>query len=630
MRNGPSAATLRKARSLLAGGLSAVLVLLSPGTECWAQANSAAQGQASLGTVVPGTQVGAVVVPGASLVSPLLPNTLSVTNLALPSLPVLTPTPAAQAVQMGVRSSPMASPSGEVGWGRNGIPAAKASVPIPSVVAPSGVSASPSVVPVAKTLDVQTVLEKGAKELSKSQSSGQGVVLDRLFTGTRVRGESSDPVLAAQGSAHGLRGLLQASSQRRAASVEAVPSAPSTGRSVAGPSTLENAKVFITRAGREPVAVTLGTLGAALDAEPGLRETLNGLGRIRLALSKDNPLGGLSEQDVERVQASLRELGITARFEVENVPVDWARKAEGDKGGVSDDGAARTERGRFWRWFLGPITAPFREALYLVRTFRASYTKPTMNEVIGGVLSKAVPTVLGVGVWYSLLAANPMAMAAAIGVSVGLNVFHGIWINTWSNLQNNIGKQRGLRYQTVFNLVYGQWWGVLFRYISWTTVPNTVPPWSYKYWKDMGITTIVGTFCGTLGIQGLNALYDNGRLTRFQRGAIQQFRDLLMCLGGVFFGSGSMVIFWSMFAVQQGLDLAIYAVSRRAQRRPIVYIADEMVAATQEFQNAYPVRPGALEQESPLKQAWDMLLGSPFVKPFIWLAKKLFSVFKKK
>ena len=284
----------------------------------------------------------------------------------------------------------------------------------------------------------------------------------------------------------------------------------------------------------------------------------------------------------------------------------------------------------FERFILGPVTAPFREAAYLARTFAASYTNPTWGEVLGGLISKAVPTAITIGVWGALYAGHPLALAVALGISLALNIFHGIWINTWSNLQSNIGRQRGLQYQTIFNLAYGQWWGAVFRTVAWTAIPKTIPPWALSYWKDIGIVTLVGAFFGTLGIQGLNTLYDNGRLTRMQRGAIQQFRDMAMCLAGAFLGSGSMAVFWSMFAAQQGLDFLIYLASRRLKRVPILYVADEGVAGSSEFLEAYPVVPGRAEPESPLRQALKMLIDNPLVKPVVWVIKKIYSLLTKK
>jgi hypothetical protein len=166
--------------------------------------------------------------------------------------------------------------------------------------------------------------------------------------------------------------------------------------------------------------------------------------------------------------------------------------------------------------------------------------------------------------------------------------------------------------------------------VAWTAIPKTVPPWAPAYWKDIGIVTLAGAFFGTLGIQGLNTLYDNGRLTRMQRGAIQQFRDMAMCLAGAFLGSGSMAVFWAMFAAQQGLDLMIYLASRQLKRVPILYVADEGVAGSAEFLEAYPVVPGRAEPESPLRQALRMLIDNPIVKPVVWLVKKIYSVLTKK
>ena len=64
-------------------------------------------------------------------------------------------------------------------------------------------------------------------------------------------------------------------------------------------------------------------------------------------------------------------------------------------------------------------------------------------------------------------------------VSFAVNIFHGVWTNTWNNFQNALGKQRGLKYQSIFNLLYGQSLGVVFRSISWSANPKVVPPWSY-------------------------------------------------------------------------------------------------------------------------------------------------------
>ena len=43
----------------------------------------------------------------------------------------------------------------------------------------------------------------------------------------------------------------------------------------------------------------------------------------------------------------------------------------------------------------------------------------------------------------------------------------------------------------------------------------------------------------------------------------------------------------------------------------------------------YPVGPGGVDPDSPLKQAWKGVLDSPFVKPVVWLIKKIRGVLTK-
>ncbi|MFH1723867.1 MAG: alpha-amylase family glycosyl hydrolase [Elusimicrobiota bacterium] len=403
--------------------------------------------------------------------------------------------------------------------------------------------------------------------------------------------------------------------------------------SVQDPDPLKKVRVFLTRPGERPIAADLASLGRVLAADRSLAETLNRIGRIRVVLSKENPNGGLSKEDIARVEETLRSYGIRAKLQVESIPVDWKKHSR--KGAPAADEAVETgarrdkgwKEGRFWRYFLGPVTRPFRELAYLARTFANSLTRPTLPEVAGGIASKAFSFTIAVGVWTSMYAGHPAAAAIAIGLSLSLDTFHGIWINSWSNFQNNIGKQRGLRYQTVFNFAYGQWWGGVFRTLAWSVLPGKVPPWSPLYWKDVGIATVIGTFFGTLGYRGLNALYDNGRISRWQRSAIQQLRDLFFVLAGTYFGAGSMALFWTVFAAQQTLDLVIFLISRAAKKRPILYVTDEAVAGTGEFQGMYPVSPESASSESPLKQALGGIANSPFVKPvalFVrWLRGKL-------
>ena len=606
-------------KPFLSSTLCALLVFLSPGIEPYLFAQSVIQGQtADAGAAASG--VGGAAASISLKLAPasisLAPAALSGSVLVAPSIPTLAgPKDAVSRAVGGLRAAlPVAAAAVRTAAAKV-IRTPQALIPSKSVAAPVSEG---SATPVQRA---QSALKAGVEQISKTQGeSGRKAVLDSLFTGERVQRTSDDaPVVEAGsnlGSLHG--GLLKPSRS-------GPPAAEARGSERSPQDILSRTKVFLTRAGQEPVSATLATLGEALAASPDFKASLNKEGRIRVVLSKDTPHGGLVQADVEKLQQALSGYGITARLQVENIPIDWSRgPAKTEEAAGQSSSAPQHKAG------INPITLPFREAAYLGRTFAASYTSPTKAEILGGIATKAFPSFLAVGVWASQFAGFPVAMAAAIGLSLALNAFHGIWINTWSNFQNNIAKQRGLQYQTIFNLLYGQWWGAAFRTIAWTVIPKTIPPWALGYWKDMGVSTIAGTFFGSLGYQGLNALYDHGRLNRWQRGAIQQLRDIFFCLAGTFFSSGSMVLFWTMFAAQQGLDLAIYLVGLTAKRRPILYVADEMVAASPEFQGMYPVGHGSGEQLSPLKAALKMLLESPFVKPVVWLVKKLLSVLGKK
>jgi hypothetical protein len=393
-------------------------------------------------------------------------------------------------------------------------------------------------------------------------------------------------------------------------------------------------KVFITRPGVEPVVTDLAGLAGILSRDGKLRSDLNKSGLVRMVTAKKSAAGGLTPADTAEVVKALRSSGLSAKLQGETIAIDWERpQAPAPIASVPVADASvpgpSAPTSPWQRYLFGPLAAPLREIGYLAHTLRAAYTNPTGNEIIGGIIAKAIPSVLTVLAWSALYAGNPAALAVSLGVVLGLNAFHGIWINTWSNFQSIIGKQRGLQYQTIFNLLYGQWWGAFFRSIAWTALPGTIPPWSGRYWQDVGVTTVLGTFFGTLGFQGLNILYDNGRINRWQRGAIQQVRDFALALGGIYFASGAMSMFWPMFLAQQSLDIIIYVISQKLARRPMVYVADDKVAAAPEFQSMYPVGPGSVNPESPLRQAWRMLTENPLVRPVVWTAQALWRALKK-
>jgi len=401
----------------------------------------------------------------------------------------------------------------------------------------------------------------------------------------------------------------------------------------------DNVRVFISRIdlpiGQAPASVKLTDLGGILASDPALKETVNKSGRIRVVLSKSIPNGGLTRADIAGVEKSLRESGVTAKLEVENISIDWkTRTPEPAPPAVETGPSPRLnppDTRSPVRRAIDVLTAPFREAAYLGRTLKAAFSAPTLWMVAAGVVMKLVIplAVLNQAGWISQYAGHPVALALALGFSLSINLFHGVWVGTWANFQNSLGKQRGLNYQAGFNFVYGQFLGVVSRIIAWTAIAGTVPPWSLRFWKDVGVSAVVGTFFGTLGFQGINALYNNGRFSQRQRDAVFLFRDLAMNLAGYFFGSGSMVVYWAMFAAQQALDFAIYLASRKIPRRTILYVADAGVAASPEFGVMYPVGPRT-EEESPLKQAWRNVINGPLVKPLIFVVKKLRDILRGK
>jgi hypothetical protein len=171
-------------------------------------------------------------------------------------------------------------------------------------------------------------------------------------------------------------------------------------------------------------------------------------------------------------------------------------------------------------------------------------------------------------------------MVGLMALSLFQETFHGVFLNTWNNFQESLSRQRGFAYQMYFNLLYMQGFGAMYRAFSWSANPHkTIPPWSPFYWKDVMVMSLVGTFFGTLGYNGLNQLYAKGRLKRWQRSGIQQLRDVLFLLAGPFFATGSMHAFWALFIFQQALDLTIALLAWRAQTRTILYAVAEGDAA---------------------------------------------------
>lgn len=139
---------------------------------------------------------------------------------------------------------------------------------------------------------------------------------------------------------------------------------------------------------------------------------------------------------------------------------------------------------------------------------------------------------------------------------------------SWLNVQHLIEQTRGVGYQVLFNLTYIQFTGALFRLCAWAALPeSTIPPWSLKYWRDVSVVTLIGTFFGVLGYNGINCLHRKGVLSDNVRAYVQHGRDVFMLVNGVYFSAGRMTMYWCVFAVQQGLDAGLYVVGRNVRPR---------------------------------------------------------------
>lgn len=209
------------------------------------------------------------------------------------------------------------------------------------------------------------------------------------------------------------------------------------------------------------------------------------------------------------------------------------------------------------------------EGSYPFRALACALTRPTKNEVVGGVISKGPGIVVAVAWWTRLLLPDhPVVFAVIITLTVLHEGFHGIWVYSWQEFQAIIG-MRGFIYQTVLNLLYMQVTLAIYRILTWLAIPSTILPWQIAYWRDVSIVVVAGSVSGTLGYRGLNALYDKRRISRSMRSHIQQGRDLFLSLASSIFASSSMNLFWVLFAVQQLFDYTIFIIGWLARPRPV-------------------------------------------------------------
>ena len=430
--------------------------------------------------------------------------------------------------------------------------------------------------------------------------------------------------------------------------------APALGSSEALPAS--RIKAYLVRPGRNPVAVSLSELPGA--AAGDFAAAFNNNGHLRVILGEGNLKGPtLAESDVPGMKDVLRAAGLIVndkRVRTEAVPVKEAPDASAPETapaetaapaksgllrptnlirtaaaaaivtfGVLNFGTGNILGALMLAGLAANVDRIVRELSYAAGMLKVSFKEsksPRWNEIVGGVVSKIIPAVINIGIFATMYNAHPLALVLAASLSLSVETFHGVWVNAWDTFQSKIGRHRGMLYQNLFNFFYGQMISGSYRLIAYLSLGNVAPPWSFAYWKDMSMMTIIGTFCGTLGYRGLNSIYEKGRIPRWGRAGIQQLRDFCMMMIGPFFGTGNMFMTWLLFGVMQSVDIGIFIIDRMLATRPIVYVADERVAGSEAFQAIY------IDKPSPLKQALDgvksFILVKPFVAAYRWLRSR--------
>lgn len=537
---------------------AAALFLSMPGPRAWAAiaeapAAASASGEAGLSAASAGAlRVGAVA--PVALTSFAAPFALA-PALSAPSAPAAAPAFAAAAAAAAPAAAPVAAVAAP-----NAVPPSPAAVSAPHAdVFPIAVDAVASAAPASAALPTAPSLPRRfanaiGRRLGLPRGAPEAAEADQLFDGANFE-----------------------------------------------PGTL---RVHLAGNGRAPRSVPLEQLSAALAADPDFRDALARSGRVRLIVRRSAPSEAAEKAAVPGLTNYLKSLGVARGVDVETIappkPAAVAPSAE--------EAAAATPAGGL----LSALASPVRESRFLGRQFSASMSWPNRSEVVGGLFTRVPFIALNVLAFAPLyLPAHPLAFVAIAGLTLALKTFYSFWVDAWAAFQNRLARLRGVPYLAAFNLVYGQLIAALYRAISWTALPNVVPPWALSYWRDMGIVTFVGTFIGTLASQGLNELYEKGVLTRRGRSALIQGRSLLMDGTGYFFKTGLMGSFWPIFAAQQVLDLLLYVVSVRAEPRAVLYIAAADVSASPEFAALYPVTAAPVARASGLARARQALLENP-------------------
>jgi hypothetical protein len=365
----------------------------------------------------------------------------------------------------------------------------------------------------------------------------------------------------------------------------------------------KDVQLFLVRPGQPTLRGSLFSLGELLKKDPNAAAELNARGRTVMVVSG----GEITQEDLPTVSEILRAHEISALLHSEGIALSPTPEAKGALRGPTAPAGAKTQAA----WLFKRILS---EPWFLARSFAAAFTWPIASEIVGGLASKALPFAFNAAVaWTMIGISHPFLLVATIVFSLLLEGFHGLFLNTWANFQMDLKKFRGDTYQTLFSWFYFQGTGAIFRALYWAAHPGSVvPPWQFAYWEAIGFISVVGTYCGVLGINGLNTLYSKGVINRWQRSGIQQMRDLLFLLGGPFFAAGAMHYFWIIFIVQQGSDLLLAFLGMRAHQRMTLYVAQAPIGDSMEFKTKYL---GGEPFKAPLmSQAFEAVRGLSIMK----------------
>lgn len=372
--------------------------------------------------------------------------------------------------------------------------------------------------------------------------------------------------------------------------------------------------VHLAGLGRETVSVPLARLGAALDADPAFRDALNRNGRVRWvvrrageppaaadakssklgsflsALRTVDPAEAAQKRDAPALKSYLESFGVQRPVDLESMA---ALKTEKDAvEAEAAEPAAPTS-------VLGKIAA---EPGWLRRQFRSSVTPPTRDEIVTGVYTRLA--FIALNVYFlapTFLPHHVVAFLMLAGLTVVLKTFHSFWVDSWATFRGRLARLRGMGYLAGFDFLYGQLVAMIYRTISYFSLPNITPFWTVQYWKDMGIMTFIGTIVGTIAAQSLTDLYEKGVISRKGRSTANQVRMLAMDGSGYFFKTGLMHNFWPIFLAQQGLDVLLSLFAWRSKPRAILYISTSELSLAQDYREQYPVqRDAAAKPRLPL------------------------------